>query len=147
LFDLATTLYISGDQLIETQILARIFRYINQVKSLHRDNTWYTTSDNLVQRYIDIFSDTNNYVILTAFSVTYLATTIRNPRDQIELSSYLYKLAKFEAAYPDFEIPTLQHNLYHRANIVLQVLGRREEAAVFEAKRVKAKLNSPSDPA
>ena len=146
LLALATAVHVSGDRLMETQILSRIGGRMNQVDSLYRDETWHATNNEWIRRYTDIHSDSNSNVILIAISVSRLANMLGSSEDQAELSRYLYKLAKFEAAYPDFEIPTVQRDLYRGAAVVLKALGRREEAEIFEAKKMEAILNSPSDP-
>ena len=146
LLDLAATMYVSGDRLMETQILARIFLRMNQVDRLYRDDTWDATYDKVLKRYTDLFSDWNRRVILIAGSLARLANTLASHVDHTEPSVYLSRLASFEAAYPDFDIPNVQRSLYRGASEALRSLGRKEEAEVFEAKKMDAILNSSPDP-
>ena len=146
LSDLAAAVHISGDLLMEIQILGRILRRMNQVDTLHRDDIWDATNDDIFRRYTDIISNLTSRVVLVASQISRLANTIGNTRDQTELSTYLHKLASFEAAYPDFDMPTVQYNLYRGAAVALGELGRKEEAGVFEAKKMEALRNSPPDP-
>ena len=146
LSDLAAAVHISGDRLMEIKILNRISRRMNQVDTLRRDDIWDATNDDIVRRFTDLISNLDGRVILVASSISRLANTFGNTRDHTEMSTYLHKLASFEAAYPDFDVPNVQDNLYRGAAVALRELGRKEEAGVFEAKKMEALRNSAPDP-
>jgi hypothetical protein len=144
LITLGATSQSDGDSLMEIQILSRILHRMNQVDILRRDDAWTATQSNVLARHSELHSDLRGRALLVTAPLWRFANMLGG--STAKAGEYLQRFAKFQMEYPDFDLPTVQRDLFRAAANALHSLGREDEAQIYEARKIVALSNCPLDP-